>query len=466
MPFVGRTRELGRLRTALDRPEASIHRLSGLREVGKTALVRRVTGPLRSIYHRAPPLPDPDQRALLASTLGPALSSPAHKGALEPDPSWERLFAALVEAAPSEGPARIVVIDDVHRFSEARARYVAPLRRAFERARAEHRRIHLVLVGAAAGLPTHEDLAELLGEDIRLDPLGFRAAARLLPGASPIEALSAYAVFGGVPGALARLPDAGGIHFAARRALFEETGALRDWGIELLERDVQTPSRYAAILAVLARGEADWKKVHDGVRDLSASGQVAPYLKRLEELGLVRVRRSLDAAPGSRARRYRIADPLVAFWYRFVLAHRHDPRADEKRDYFGETVRPALDGHVASIFPEICRQYMEFDAMEHLASNAREAGSLWGEGYDIGVAGTLTTGAVFYGVPLWSRPPARVRHLAELDRQIRETRYGFGRERRLRILFAPHGVPRTLEREATRRDDALMVGAEELAGTA
>jgi hypothetical protein len=109
---------------------------------------------------------------------------------------------------------------------------------------------------------------------------------------------------------------------------------------------------------------------------------------------------------------------------------------------------------------------MAHDAMEQLASNARDCGSLWGAGYDIPVAGTLASGAAFYGVALWSRPPASARPLVRLDEQIRETRYGFGRERRLRILFTPQPASRALQRDVSRRDDAIIVGAAELAGTA
>ena len=49
-----------------------------------------------------------------------------------------------------------------------------------------------------------------------------------------------------------------------RRLILSPDGALADAGTVLLERYLQTPSRYAAILAALSRGEADWTSLRAG----------------------------------------------------------------------------------------------------------------------------------------------------------------------------------------------------------
>jgi hypothetical protein len=369
--------------------------------------------------------------------------------------SWARLFGAWVDAAPTESATLVLVLDDAHRLAEARARVVAPLEEALERARTEGRRIHVVLVGRPGDLP-------IGGEpSVRLGPLPFRAAAPLLPGSEPRDRIRAYAVFGGLPAHLALLDPEQTLATNIRKTMLEPGARLVDAGIDLLERDFQTPSRYAAILSTLARGEADWSRVHQGVPDLTRSGQVAPYLKRLEELGLVEIRRSLDARPRTRSRRYAVADPFVAFWFRFALPWREVERGAEA---FASAVRRDLDDHVARVFPAICRQHMGFDVMESIGVNAREIGSLWGPGYDIDVAGLLRSGAAFYGRAVWTDGPAGVRTLEGLDREIGETRYGFGRESRLRVLFSGGGFTPGLERAVARRHDALLLGPEAIVG--
>ena len=460
--LLGRTRELGALRRAFDRPQASLVRVAGLPGVGKTRLVRQAAADFRSLYHRVPPLPEADQRAALARTLSERADSRAgaSRGIAEPG-SWAGLFATLATSGPQDRPL-LVIVDDAHRWEESRARVGPALDDTLDEARSRGQPLHLVLVSPELPAAPGSDEASAL--DVVLRPLPFRAAAAFLPGASARERLHAYAVFGGVPGHLAHVDRGTSLGANVRRLVLDANGSLADAPLVLMERLFQTPSRYAAILAALAEGEGDWGVVHAGLSDLSAGGQVAPYLKRLEEVGLIEARRSLDASPRTRSRRYRIRDPYVAFWFRFVLRSHHLRHDKAYERLWTDVVRPSLMRHTASILPAVCRDFMANDAIEVLGSNARETGSLWGTGYDIPVAGILTSGAAYYGVLPGAEPQADTAALARLDAEIRATRYGFGRERRLRIVFAGGEPSVPLRREAARRDDVVVVGYDALYG--
>jgi hypothetical protein len=470
MITVRRPHELGALRSALDASEPALIHVTGLRGVGKSSLVRAATEGTRALVHRVVPLPEPRQREALADQLAREL------GPLAPDPSeisWEDILGRLVHEA-ADGRPLTLVLDDAHRLTEARARIGPALARALVSAREGGASLHVVLVGSAGALPdvslprrpasppdtTPEPVV------VHVPPLPLRAALAWLPGATPEDRIRAYAVFGGVPAHLRLLDPQARLEINIRRLFLEAGAPLADRGIDVLERDVQVPVRYVAVLAALAAGEADWGAVHRGVPDLSTSGQVAPYLRRLEELGLVEIRRSLDAGQGSRNRRYRIVDPLVAFWFRFVLPFRHTHPESDADTWIAGVVGPSLDDHVASVFPEICRRHMALDAMEWAGANARELGSLWGSGYDVDVAGILTSGAAFYGRCLWGNAPAGVDMLEALDTMVGETRFGFGRERRLRVVFSNGGFTAELTRRAARRDDVALVDGAPLVGAA
>lgn len=315
LPLRGRSRELGLLRGGYDGPESSLRWVVGLPGVGKTETVLRAAGDFRFLYHRVPPLSEPLQRMALARSLrifreaGGAEGLIADEGraetaaagaipqepAADPPPTWEQLFQAVVDAAP-EGRTMVVVVDDAHRWVESRARFESGLQGAVNRANASGRSVHVTLV--APELPSSRLTEVDFLPPLHIRPLTFRAAGPFLPGATTWDKLRSYAVFGGLPGGLTLLDRRASLQSNLQRLVLVRDAPLREAPLTLLERYFQRPNRYASILAALAGGEGDWGRVQAGVGDLTASGQAGPYLKRLEEVGLVEVRRSLDASPG------------------------------------------------------------------------------------------------------------------------------------------------------------------------
>ncbi len=461
--FHGRSREIGQIRSLLDSQDPVILHIHGMRGVGKSALVRRAVQDFSHVVVRVPALPEPIQRQVLAESLdaeaepdgGPEVPS----GGASPSPvTWATLFNRAAERArPGRAPF-VLVLDDAHRLGEARARFERPLADAMAAARTGRRAFHVILVG----MPPAEN-AE--AESLTVAPLPLRSAVPFLPGGSPRELLRAYGVLGGIPEVLRKVDRSLTLETNIRKLMVESGAPFTDVPGLWLERDLQTPSRYNAVLHRLAWGEADWGSLRSAVPDLTSSGQLAPYVRRLEELGLIRVRRSLDAEPGSRARRYRLADPFLAFWYRFVHPTTWGLGGRATPDALVRVMRPGMEDHLEGIFPAICRQHMRHDALETLGANARELGSLWSQEHEIPVAGLLTSGAAFYGATVWGGLSRGEDPLAPLDAAARETRYGFGRELRIRLLFTSAEPPRWLERAAVRRDQFLLIGPSQLVGT-
>ena len=118
MTFIGRTRELGRLRAAFDRPEASLITVSGLRGVGKTELVEKARADFQGVRHLCGPWSDAEQITVVMERL--------QEGATAE--SWgDVLSAALAKADPGAAPF-ILVLDDAYRLTQGRARMATHLR--------------------------------------------------------------------------------------------------------------------------------------------------------------------------------------------------------------------------------------------------------------------------------------------------------------------------------------------------
>ncbi len=431
--------------------------------MGKSTLARRAVADFNGLVFTCPPLPAPAQCAALVSRI--VSDSPAPSPAAD----WPSAFHSLLNAARGTSQPWVLVLDDAHRLSEARARFLPSLLEVLGEARAEATPLHVLLVGKETGLPDEKTLIE--GgptTTVRVGPLPLRAAAPHLPGSEASAKVRAYGVFGGIPRVLGSLDTSVNVGTNVRRLMLSEEGSLAKAPLTWLEGEVQTPTRYVAILRALADGPTDWATIHAGVPDLTRGGQVAPYLKRLVEVGMVEVQTPLDAHSRSRSTRYSLTDPFLAFWLRFVLPWRLGEQRythpAPTREHYAESIRPMIPSYLESVMPRVARQHMRYDAIETLGANARDCGSLWGPQYDLPVAGILTSGAAFYGKCFWRSPASEEDPLAALDAEIRETRYGFGREGRLRLCFTGRAAPTWLRRQVARRSDAELIDAGALLG--
>lgn len=383
---------------------------------------------------------------------------------------WSNLFSRLLQQAENSRPF-VLILDDAHRLTEARSRFEVALDDILLKAQGLEIPFHVVLAGRAGSMPKVGLNFPHTAPTIRVHvgPLPLRAAVPHLPGNEPYEKIRAYGVFGGYPGVLAQLDPTVTVGTNVRRLLLTDTGSLSELPMTWLEKAVQTPTRYIAVLESLAQGAAGWSKLSNAIPDLTKAGQVAPYLKKLSEFGFIHAHRSLDAGPRSRNTRYALSDPFLGFWLRFVLPWRSSERDTEIVPHYASEIRPGIRDHLQQTMAILARRHMEIDALETFGSNARDTGAIWNNESEISVAGKLGSGAIYYGLCLWDPPANRPRSpkctpLEQLDQSIRNTRYGYGRERRLRVVFTGRSTPTWLRRDAARRSDTRIINASDLLG--
>lgn len=472
--FVGRREELLLLRNRFATRVPTLTVVRGTSGVGVSRLIREALSDLPHLHFPAAPLPDADSRSLLARAIDRLAGHP-NSGARETEaPDWPPLLGAAAALAPAPAPGGappfVLVLDNAHRLAAARGAFPSLLG-AF--ARDIQRRtipFHLVLagtdpVGMADMVALGADPAtgpEL--RDLSVGPLSPREIAPLVPRWSPMERLAGWSILGGHPRRLASLPPRITLAATVRDLVLDPDGPLHHEIPTLLEGTFQGPSRYAAILRAVASGARQWGEIAAGFPGTEGSARLGPYVKSLEDRGLLEVRVSLDARAGSRARRYDLPDPLVRFWFAVVLPHLVELDAGGAGRIWDEEVRPRLPLHVAALLPRAARAWMERDATPVLGAIARESGSLWGAEHDLDLAGILRNGAAAYGLCRWRDTPLAEGDLDLLDRQIRLTRYGFPRETRHRILVGRGAMTEGLRSRVARDPTLHVVGVRELVG--
>lgn len=465
--LIGRSLEQKLLADVLDNAGPVLVVIRGATGVGRSTLIRAALPRRRVAWVQGVPLPDAVLRQVVLGTLVEAeVVGPDVEG--DP-PEWRALLDGVGERVERTREPCILVLDDVEHLVRAGGGLAEALTDFWRGLRAHGLPAFVILTSSDSDaldrlVGPGGPLAEAPALDLELEDLELGAVAGHLSSWPERDRLLAWAAFGGRPSRLRHVDPSLQLASNIQRLLLDPDGPLHREGLQTLARHVQKPERYAGILRALGRGARDWGEILTSVQDFRSGNQLAPYLATLDGAGLVRTERSLDAGPRSRSRRYEIPDPFLGFWFGCVMSELGALHRKAPGEVWRQGLRECLTRHAGRVIPRAVRRFLLERGDTVLPARAREAGALWGTDYEVPVAGTLRNGAPVYGACVWGRT-ARPEDDERLLAAIRETRYGFGREARIRIVIAPDGATDQLLRRAARHDLLWVVTLEDLLGS-
>jgi AAA+ ATPase superfamily predicted ATPase len=446
--FVGRQNELALLHEELTTDRASLAIVYGRRRIGKSTLIREAIKDRTHIFYQA-------TRVTSSLNLESFKAEVAH--GLGPDDlltglgDWLAVLHYLARAAEQK-PGLTIVLDEFPYLVDADSALPSIIQKFWDSSAARAGNLKLLLCGSMIA-QMEELLAErnpLYGRKtlvLDLGPLSFREAVRFVR-YSAEEKLLTCGVFGGTPFYLELLRSSESLQSNVVRLLLTQTGVLVDEPVVLLQSELREVSRYASILAAIADGCTKHGDIIGRVKEINDSKALSPYLEKLERMRLIRIVRSMDAAPKERDRRYFIADPLMAFWHRFVRPNLSSVAQGFGRDVWRLQIAPRLDEFMGGAFEEICREHARRFSQENFAAPAQEIGTIWHADFDIDVAGRLLDGSMVYGECKWWRDPVGENILDQLIERASLTSYGRDNPKRQFILYSRSGFTSQLRKRA------------------
>lgn len=473
-----------RLRGAIQDESSPILLVTGAPGSGKTYLVSEAFQGILGIHFCAAGLEDSHNRRLFVEELNRVEGSRgvgASSQRTAPAPAGQD-WASLLERALS-GPAEFVVLDGVGSFIRSNKPFLASLGAAWRRAHRRGPGPVLILVDRdrallnrvnAKGSPFRDPMARATragdpGLWVELAPLPYSSiiggmAPELARALDPSRVLRLAAAFGGRPAILRHLDWTAPLAVNYTRMVLDPEGPLWDEPLSGWQGDLKHVGRYGAVCAALADGARRWAELAEYMGQEASASSVGPYIKKLIALGRVVSRSSLDARRGGRGQRYHLADPFDALWWSAVLPARSDleSRRTTPAAAWRRIAQHALSSHMERTLPGLCREFLETASQRVLGATARDAGSLWGEGFDIPVAATLRNGAVVYGTCNGGPNTMTDVALDRLESHMRATRFGFGREARIRVLFSLSGFSEALSLRASRNPLVRLIGPAEM----
>jgi uncharacterized protein len=274
--------------------------------------------------------------------------------------SWDGAFQALARAI--EEPT-IVVVDEFPYLVEGASDIEGSFQKAWDRSL---KGLPIVLILIGSDLAMMDALTEygrpLYGRpsrELHLDPLNPSETASLT-GLDAVDAFDAYLVTGGFPNLVNRWTEGQSLKQFLGSQLATSSELIVVAGERTLAAEFPPDSHARSVLSCIGNGFPNFSSIASQTGIASTSLDRA--LKQLLAKGMVVIDLPTSALERNKETRYRLADPYLAFWLRFL--ERAVPLLDRGRsdqvlqnvlrqwpDFRGAAIEPTIRECIARLLP-------------------------------------------------------------------------------------------------------------------
>jgi len=355
--FYNRKVELDFLNRRFESGKAEFLVFYGRRRVGKTELLSHFCREKRAIFFVADLGSELSLLAGLSTAVNDVLFGPGAVKAVYA--TWEDLFHAVGNTASTE--RLILVLDEFPYLVNAQPALASMLQKIWDR-ELRNSKIMLILCGSYIGMMEETVLgyqAPLYGRrtaQYLLEPFQFSEASIFFPKFDPADQVRTYAVFGGTPAYLTLLNPDQPLAENIEDQILTRGSYLYDEVRFVLQQELREPRNYFAILQAIASGKT---RLNEIKQSTGLDGATA-YLDTLQQLQLIERHTPVTETQPHKSRRglYRIKDPYVRFWFRYVLPNRSVLEQGGTAQVLADQILPEMDHFASPIFEEVCRQLL------------------------------------------------------------------------------------------------------------
>lgn len=375
LTFLDRREEADRLRRLLARSEGALGVVYGRRRLGKSRLLREVLSPSRGVYYVGDEREAQLQRSSLAAEIARLL--PGFDRVVYSD--WEALFARWWREAPV-GTA--LTLDEFPALASSSPELPSLLQKFLDRE--GDRGVHLLLCGSSQRMMQGlvlDRTAPLYGrahEILRISPLPSGWIGEAFEFEDSRSAVEAYSVWGGTPRYWELARDYEDLDSAIRTLVLSPLGVLHEEPTRWLLDDLRDTTQASSILSLIGQGCHRGSEI--AARLAKPITALSRPLQRLQEMELITREQPFgEEGRGSKRSLYRISDPFLRFWFRFVEVNRSRLGAGQE-DAVAADIREGLGHHSAEIWEELAR--LSVPRLSLAGRSWGRAGRWWGPGND------------------------------------------------------------------------------------
>ena len=318
LKFLNRDNEKTRLTRALAQKEGTLCCLYGRRRCGKSRLLQETLPPQKTVYFVGDERESTLQRDALATAVAEVI--PGFDQVTYPD--WSSLLERWWRDAP---PGGVLALDEFPYLARSSSELPSLMQKLVDQNRSK--RVHLILSGSSQRMMQGLVLdasAPLYGravEIINVKPLGAAWIRKAFGVSRPSKLLEIYSLWGGVPRYWELALDYPTNREAMEQLVLDPMGILHAEPGRLLLDDLRETAQAASVLSLIGQGCNRISEI--AARLGKPATSLTRPLARLLELELVRREQPFGVPQRSGKKTlYKIDDPFLAFWFRYVEPNR------------------------------------------------------------------------------------------------------------------------------------------------
>jgi hypothetical protein len=439
LPFFDRAEERAALAQFVSGVEGGFGVLFGRRRCGKSRLLQESLPAGRSTYYVGDDRESAIQRAALAVEIGRRL--PGFDAVRYPD--WDALLSRFFREAPA---GSVLALDEFPALVHAAGEFPSVLQKHLDRRPPAS--VHVVIAGSSQRMMQGlvlDRAAPLFGrarEILKVAPLPAGWIGQALGLRDPVAATEAFSAWGGVPRYWELASAHGGLIPAVASLVLSPLGVLHDEPRRLLLDDLRDTTQAFSVLALIGAGCHRVSEIAGRLGKPATS--LARPLATLVELGLVERRVPYGSSPQDGKRTtYRLSDPFLRLWFRFVEPNRSRLEAGLV-DVVARELHVALALQASSVWEDLVRDSVPRARCFGVAWGV--SSSWWGPGLDripleLDVVAEAADGSeLLVGEAKWQDAIDWPREVASLRSKV--ARLPFAQGRRVRLALWAKRAPR------------------------
>ena len=371
--FVGRTRELRKVRDFLDSKDNAML-VYGRRRVGKTRLIKEALSSFDSpvIFYQCSSESYDVNLAGFADELQTSLSQPFLSFR-----SFYDAFSFLI----SQKRKIVVVIDEYGEFKKSYgpAASDSMLQKIIDSLKGTD--VKIIVSGSAVAmmrelLEEQNPLFDRFGCVINLQEFDYYDASLFFPSLSSREKVSYYSIFGGSPNMLEAIDISLSLEENIEQLLLAPDGRGRSFVERSLLQEYGKIGPALSLFQTIGNGKRTYTEIKDRL-DPGNTGILSKQLDKFIGNDVVRKVSPINHKDGKKRTFYTLSENLMRFYFTYVHPNRSQIEVVGEDAVFRTRILPSLDTFISYRFEEIVRSFFSRMARKGMLPGIMDIGTYW-----------------------------------------------------------------------------------------